>query len=228
MAEKDNSNTEKKTRKKWSDNQRKFSFNSGAAYASKTGDLMGGMGLVFSKSRDLSEEPIIQNIMSGAQGYANLQDQYASQVEEWKSLMPGQKEGEHVNTYNARVKKWKETAPKIEQSTAMAFAEQDYQRLSESGQVRSKMFENAYEELTVNEVKESALYGRLPKNTPDAIIALINANKGTVVGNVEDEKLKTTLDAFKKYHILGNTARDVQGMHLSNTLEALADTPASE
>ena len=200
-------NTQKdKARKKWTPAEHAVRFNSGAAYAVATGDLMGGMGLVFGRSRDLSSEPIIQKIMVSAQLYLASQGDYSAKMQKWEKAD----------------KKTRGDAPKQEQTTELAYAQKDYLNLIESSEIRSNMFTNNYNELTINQAKDVTLYGKMPRNAPESVIKLINDNKGIKVKDIQDEKLKTAVEAFGRYHVLGNTARDVQGIHLSKTLEGLA------
>lgn len=186
-----------------------FDFNSGAAYASETGNLLEGMDYVFHQSRDLSSEPIIQRVMVGAKMYQMMQNIYGDKVNKWE-----QSEDEN-----------KGDKPKFEVGPEMALVKNHYEELLNSSRMRTQIFNEAYDALTVNQAKDSTLYGEVSKNLPKEITDLIAKHKGKTVGEIgKDNKLRNALDAFKKYHVLGNTAQNIQGMYLKKTLENLAQS----
>ena len=182
-------------------------FNSGAAYASETGDLIGGMKLVFGNSLELGSAPIIQKIMAGAMTYVNSQNKYAKAMQDWE------KSDEKTD----------ENKPKPEQSQELAIAQFNYEQLADASATRTKIFNNSYEQLTLSQAKKMSLYGEMPRETPETVIELVENNKDELIKNVtKKKKLKEIVNAFKRFHVLGNTARDIQGMHLQRSLEAIA------
>lgn len=185
-----------------------FDFNSGAAYASLTRDILGGMGLVFNKSRDLSNEPIIQRIMAGATTYVDAENKYNDKMNEWENS----KDRDEKNK------------PEKDMDPQMAYARAQYGELANSSQVRTELFYDSCNELTVKQLKGATLYGRTEKDIPKEIAEMLNSNKDKKIGDIEDGTLKKALEAVKRYHVLGNTAQKVQGVNLKRTLEGLANS----
>lgn len=198
---------ESNTKHKLTPTEYAVNFNSGAAYASATGDLIGGMGYIFNRSQDLSNEPIIQQTMAGAIAYLNSQNKYSEEMKKWETSD----------------KKTEDNKPKLEQSPELFTAQNHYMQVANSSKVRTEIFNNSYEQLTLNQAKGASLYGKMPRNTPKTIIQLVENNKDKIIKDIKDEKLKKVVDAFKKYHILGNTTKDIQGMYLEKSLEAIAN-----
>lgn len=202
----------KQERKKLTPTEFAINFNSGAAYAEATGETLEGMAYVFSRSKDLRTEPIIERTMAGAQAYMKAENEYATKINEW----------------NNSDDKTKEDMPKFNMSPEIALAQVHYQELRNSSQMRNKIFNENYEKMTVGQAQGMTLYNKLPRNIPDAIKTLIESNKDKTISGIEDRQLKGAMNAIRTYHILGNTRRNIQMMHLENTLAGLVEEDISQ
>lgn len=182
-------------------------FNRGAVYAKRTGNLIEGMEFVFNDN-ELERESIIQEVLTGAKSYINSHNEYSKKIEGWK----------------ASDDKTEENKPKLDQSSQFALAEVNYGQLARSMDTRTKIFEDNWKQLSLKQAMGISQYRNIPRSISGAIVELVNSNGG-MIKDIKSEKAKNIANAFGQYHILGNTARDIQGMYLARSLEAIAGNP---
>jgi hypothetical protein len=201
-------NGNQSARKKWTPVQHAVMFNAGAAYATATGDLLGGMDYVHSRSRDLSTDPIIQRAMAGTELYLSEVQKYQNALKEWENTENGEK-GEK---------------PQIEQSLELAKAQSHYEDVVHSSHIRTDKFHEFYAMQSIGEAKESAFYnGQLPKGFSDkAKDAIQKTPSDKKIKDIEaDTPLAKTLDAIQTYYVLGKTAQGVAMNKLEKTVNRI-------
>lgn len=195
-----------RTRNKLTPEEYAVDFNRGAAYGNATGDIINGMEYVFSRSQDISEESIIQEVMNDAIKYTNLHNEHDAKIQAWKNL-PEATRGQE---------------PKLKQSLEIDIAKKHYDSVITSSQTRTQIFYNNLDKLNLGQVAGISEY-REPMS-PAAKKLLVD-NRTAIIGDIKNKKLQTVSSAFIQYYTLGKTAHDVQKMRLGETLEVMANNP---
>jgi len=202
--------TSKKEKKKLSPEEFAFRLNSGGAYATATGDILGGSSLVYSY-RDLSQAPEIQIIRTGAEIYYSIQADYERKLSEYKAMSKEERQNKQAPTIEL---------PEGISKEAFARASIQYDMLNQAMGMRNIIWKDSYGKLTLDQATKMILYGKIAKEIPKEITELIEKNKKLQIGKIDEDskKLKDITNLYATFHIIGNTARDVQAVRLKEGL----------
>lgn len=197
------SKSEKKPIKK-SEARKEVEFTAGAAYAQATGDTIGGMDYLYDKSKDLTRDPTLSLMRNQAEIYSITQA-YKIRVEQWEKA-PKDTRGDKPEINPDFLK-------------AEEHTEKQYQVLLSAQASYTQMFENNVQELTVKELKQTALrQGKLPKDINTAVVSALKGADKTHIKDIEDEKIGSAVLAIERYYITGNIAEKVALNRLEQTL----------